>query len=163
MLQTLSPLEACSNPALFLERRSWNMQHMKAFLWRIWLVLWYGYRWLVSTCQWVCQRGCAEFCTVYQVFHACVWLQEVPSSGHQSSWWHILDFWNGSHYRHSEPLVSAPEGSNIFQGGGGGGGSNFLFPIETHITCDFPGVVRTPCPLPPLGLHLLKMSTQYFQ
>ena len=36
---------------------------------------------------------------------------------------------------------------------GGGGGSNFfqggvhcLFPIETHITCDFPGGVRTPCP-----------------
>ena len=36
--------------------------------------------------------------------------------------------------------------SNIFQGGGGGGGptfsrggSNSLFPIETHITCDFPG------------------------
>ena len=33
-------------------------------------------------------------------------------------------------------------GSNIFQGG-----SNSLFPIETHITCDFPGGVRTPCPL----------------
>ena len=36
-------------------------------------------------------------------------------------------------------------GSNIFQGGGGGptfsrgGGSNCLFPIETHITCDFLG------------------------
>ena len=33
-------------------------------------------------------------------------------------------------------------GSNIFQGvqlfPGGGGGSNCLFPIETHITCDFP-------------------------
>ena len=45
-------------------------------------------------------------------------------------------------------------GSNIFQGGGGvptfsrGGGSNCIFPIETHITCDFPGGggVRTPCP-----------------
>ena len=43
-------------------------------------------------------------------------------------------------------------GSNIFQGGptfsrGGGGGSNCLFPIETHMTCDFPGGgVRTPCP-----------------
>ena len=31
-------------------------------------------------------------------------------------------------------------------GGGGGGGSNCLFPIEAHITCDFPGGVRTPCP-----------------
>ena len=37
-----------------------------------------------------------------------------------------------------------------FQGGPtfsrGGGGSNCLFPIESHITCDFPGGVRTPCP-----------------
>ena len=32
------------------------------------------------------------------------------------------------------------------RGGGGRGGSNCLFPIETHITCDFPGGVRTPCP-----------------
>ena len=32
------------------------------------------------------------------------------------------------------------KGDNIFQrGGGGGGGSNCLFPIETYITCDFPG------------------------
>ena len=34
-------------------------------------------------------------------------------------------------------------GSNIFQSGSnffqGGGRSNCLFPIETHITCDFPG------------------------
>ena len=45
-------------------------------------------------------------------------------------------------------------GSHIFQGGGGGGsnffqgggGSNCLFPIETHITCDYPGGVWTPCP-----------------
>ena len=41
-------------------------------------------------------------------------------------------------------------GSNIFQGGvqlfPGWGGSNCLFPIETHIICDFPGWVRTPCP-----------------
>ena len=48
----------------------------------------------------------------------------------------------------------------IFQGSrgvqlfpGGGGGSNCLFPIETHITCDFPGGVRTPCS-PPLDPHL---------
>ena len=45
-------------------------------------------------------------------------------------------------------------GSNISRGGGGWGvvsnffqvGSNCLFPVETHITCDFPGGVRTPCP-----------------
>ena len=50
-------------------------------------------------------------------------------------------------------------GSNIFQGGGGptfsrgGGGSNCLYPIETHITCDFPGGSGPPDP--PLDPHLL--------
>ena len=50
-------------------------------------------------------------------------------------------------------------GSNIFQGGGGGGGvqlfpggSNCLFPIETHITCDFPG--GSGPPVPPSGSAL---------
>ena len=50
--------------------------------------------------------------------------------------------------------------SIIFQGSRGvqlfpgGGGSNCLFPIETHITCDFPGG-RGPYPLsPPLDPHL---------
>ena len=47
-------------------------------------------------------------------------------------------------------------GVQLFQRGGGGGGwgrSNCLFPIETHITCDFPGVgVRTS--YPPLDPHL---------
>ena len=58
-------------------------------------------------------------------------------------------------------------GSNIFQGGGvqlfpGGGGSNSLFPIETHITCDFPGGVRTT--VPPsgsaLGCRLFILTTK---
>ena len=51
-------------------------------------------------------------------------------------------------------------GSNIFEGGGGGWGgptfsrgSYFLYPIETHITCDFPGGSETPDP--PLDPHLL--------
>ena len=35
-------------------------------------------------------------------------------------------------------------GVQLFQGGGG---SNCLFPIETHITCDFPGGYRPPAPL----------------
>ena len=41
-------------------------------------------------------------------------------------------------------------GSNIFRGGSNffQGGSNCLFPIETHITCNFPGGVRTPYPRP---------------
>ena len=39
--------------------------------------------------------------------------------------------------------------------GGGGGGSNCLFPIETHITCDFPGGgSRPPVPPPPLDPYL---------
>ena len=37
-------------------------------------------------------------------------------------------------------------GSNVFQGG-----SNCLFPIETHITCDFPGGIRIPLS-PPLWI-----------
>ena len=50
-------------------------------------------------------------------------------------------------------------GSNIFQGGGGGvqlfpGGSNCLFPIETHITCAFPGGSGPPAPPPSLDPHL---------
>ena len=48
-----------------------------------------------------------------------------------------------------------PEGVLHFPGGGGGvptfsrGGRDvqMLSSIETHITCDFPGGVRTPCPL----------------
>ena len=49
-------------------------------------------------------------------------------------------------------------GSNIFTGGVQifPGGSNCLFPIETHITCDFPGG-GGPDPLsppPPLDPHL---------
>ena len=46
------------------------------------------------------------------------------------------------------------KGSNIFQGVQlfPGGGSNCLFPIDTHITCDFPGGTD-PLP-PPLDPHL---------
>ena len=37
-----------------------------------------------------------------------------------------------------------------------GGGSNCLFPIETHITCDFPGGSGPPVPTPPpLDPHLV--------
>ena len=50
-------------------------------------------------------------------------------------------------------------GSNIFQGVQlfPGGGSNCLFPIETHITCDFPGGSRPP--VPPLDPHLVLAVT----
>ena len=44
-------------------------------------------------------------------------------------------------------FLKVPEGSNIFQGGSNffQRGSNGLFPIEAHITCDFPGGYRIPC------------------
>ena len=58
--------------------------------------------------------------------------------------------------------------SSIFQGSRGGptfsrgggvqlfpGGSNSLFPIETHITCDFPG--ESGPPVPPSGSALVKL------
>ena len=53
-------------------------------------------------------------------------------------------------------------GSNIFQGGGvqlfpGGGGSNYLFPIETHISCDFPGGGSGP--LSPLWIRTCRCGT----
>ena len=44
-------------------------------------------------------------------------------------------------------------GSNFFLSRGGGGGSNCVFPIDTHITCDFPGGSGPPVP-PPLEPHL---------
>ena len=70
-------------------------------------------------------------------------------------------------------------GSKFFRGGGGGGG-NCLLPIETQITCDFPGG-PDPWPLPsgsalgcdlfsfpvrkmmrsPLGLHMCSFSCNF--
>ena len=47
-------------------------------------------------------------------------------------------------------------GSNFFQGGGGGGG-NCLFPIETHITFDFPGG-GSGTPVPPSGSVLVSCN-----
>ena len=52
-------------------------------------------------------------------------------------------------------FFKVPEGVQHFPGrvqlfpGGGGGGSSCLFPIETHITRDFQGGVRNPCPPAP--------------
>ena len=44
-------------------------------------------------------------------------------------------------------------GVQLFQGGGGGGGVQMHLSIETHITCDFPGGVRTP--YPPQDPHIV--------
>ena len=50
-------------------------------------------------------------------------------------------------------------GSNFFQGVQlFPGGVQLLFPIETHLICDFPEGVRTPCPPPPLDPHLVQPS-----
>ena len=65
------------------------------------------------------------------------------------------------------PVVTFKENYYFYQGSSregifyrwGGGptffqwGSNCFFPIEAHITCDFPVGIRTPCPPPPLGIH----------
>ena len=59
----------------------------------------------------------------------------------------------GLFYRSHVWLISKK--NIIFQGSGGGpnfsrgGGSNCLFPIETQITCDFPGGSGLPAPPPP--------------
>ena len=55
----------------------------------------------------------------------------------------ILQKSNGQFQRNLS-FFKVPEGFQHFRGGGG---TNCLFPIETHITCDFPGGVRTPSPL----------------
>ena len=56
-------------------------------------------------------------------------------------------------------IFKVPEAVQHFQGGGvqlffRGGGSNCLFPIETHITCDFPRGGGSGPPVPPLDPHL---------
>ena len=55
---------------------------------------------------------------------------------------------------HSQGLRGGP----TFSRGGGGGGVQMLISIETHVTCDFPGGVRTPyLPLDPRMLNYLHL------
>ena len=74
----------------------------------------------------------------------------------------ILQESNGEFQRNL--FFKVQEGVRHFPGGGvqlfPGGGSNCLFPIETHITCDFPGGggVLTPCPPSGSALALYGMS-----
>ena len=52
-----------------------------------------------------------------------------------------------------------PRGGGVQLFPGGGGGSNCLFPIETNMTCDFPGGGGgSGSPVPPLDLHLGRSS-----
>ena len=62
----------------------------------------------------------------------------------------IFQFYRGClinvYFKENYNFPRFQRGSNIFQGGaggGGGGGVQMLISIETHITCDFPGGVRT--------------------
>ena len=66
-------------------------------------------------------------------------------------------------FKENLSFFKVSEGVKHFPGGGGGGptfsrgggGSNYLFPIETHITCDFPGGGGVGPPAPsPLDIHL---------
>ena len=62
-------------------------------------------------------------------------------------------------FKENYPFSRFQRGFVIYQGGSnffqevGGGGSNCLFPIETHITCDFPGGGGGLRPLPPLWIR----------
>ena len=59
---------------------------------------------------------------------------------------------NLSFFKAPDGVQFFSRGSNFFQGV-----SNCLFPIETHLICDFTEGVRTPCPHPsgsPLGAAL---------
>ena len=68
----------------------------------------------------------------------------------------ILQKSNGQFQRNLS-FFKVPEGVQHFPGGRG---SNCLFPIETHITCDFPwgGGGRTPCPPSGSALGFLEKS-----
>ena len=70
----------------------------------------------------------------------------------------ILQKSNGQFQRNLS-LFKVPEGVRHFQGGSNffQGGSNCLFPIETHITCDFPGGGSGP-PVPPSGSALAPIT-----
>ena len=63
-------------------------------------------------------------------------------------------------------IFKVPEGVQHFPGGRGatfsrgGGGSNCLFPIETYITCDFPGGGGSGPPVPPPDPHLEHQQSQ---
>ena len=66
---------------------------------------------------------------------------------------------NLSFFKVPEGVQHFPGGSNFFQGGGG---SNCLFPIETHITCDFPGGSGPPVPPSGSALEIKMLLLTYF-
>ena len=79
----------------------------------------------------------------------------------------ILQFTEGVqwfYYRENYTFPRIQRGSNIFQGKGfsffqgGGRGFQMLISIETHITCDLSGGVRTP--YPPLWISTCSVQLQ---
>ena len=65
----------------------------------------------------------------------------------------ILQKSNGQ-FQRNIPFFNVPEGVQHFTRGGSNffqGGSNCLLPLETHITCDFPG--GSGPPVPPLWIR----------
>ena len=67
----------------------------------------------------------------------------------------MVNFKEICHFQSSRGGPTFSGGSNFFQGGG----SNCLFPIETHITCDFPGGGGGRPPVPPSGSALEQSYT----
>ena len=66
----------------------------------------------------------------------------------------MVNFKEISLFKVPEGVQHFPGGSNFFQGG-----SNCLFPIETHISCNFPGGVASGPPVTPLDPHLTEVSS----
>ena len=64
----------------------------------------------------------------------------------------MVNFKEIYHFFKGQEGVQHFPGGPTFSRGGGGGGSNCLFPIETHITCYFPG--GSGPPVPPSGSAL---------
>ena len=68
----------------------------------------------------------------------------------------MVNFNENYHFSRFQRGPTFSMGVQLFQGG-----SNCLFPIETHITCDFPGGgggVQTPCPHLDPHLCLFKLA-----
>ena len=72
----------------------------------------------------------------------------------------ILQKSNGQFQRNLS-FFKVPEGVQHFPGGVQlfPGGSNCLFPIETHITCNFPGGGGSGPPVPPSGSALEMLAS----
>ena len=69
----------------------------------------------------------------------------------------MFDFKENYHFSRFRRGPTFSRGVQLFPGG-----SNCLFPIETHITCDFPGGSGPPAPPPPLDTHLRQPFSYVF-